>query len=404
MLGISSFRKQSRPVKMRRSGPAKWYLLALAVLLAGTAGGLSYAFFPNSAAGHDPAGPAAASPAGSGAPFVAAGGLGFYDGKYSPTGIETAANWLGSGSSIKYAMDFIDATNWSRISDPWQLSNWKGSPFTMVWGVPMVPCGAPSSLCATNVSDFNAVANGDDDSYYETLARNLVAAGFGSSYIRLGWEFNATWMGWSICKQDGSGPASWAGDFVPAFRNIVTSMRSVSGANFKFIWNPLEGSNVSCFINLANFYPGNAYVDVVALDVYDGISQPISSADRWTDFLNGVNAGHWTSVVPSAIGGQKFEGFGLNWLTAFGKAHDKEVGIPEWGLDSASTNNGGGDDAYFVTQMANWIKANATGPAIFWNASGGTLQLNIPNYTTSNTLKATAAFKAALGTGNNFKG
>jgi hypothetical protein len=326
--------------------------------------------------------------------------LGLYDGEYSPTGIETAANWLGSPSSIKYAMDFIDATSWSRISDPWQLSHWKGSPFTMVWGVPMVPCGAPSTLCATNVSDFNAVANGDDDSYYETLARNLVSGGFGSSYIRLGWEFNATWMGWSICKQDGLGPTSWASDFVPAFQNIVTSMRSVSGANFKFIWNPLEGSNVSCFINLANFYPGDAYVDMVALDVYDGISQPVSSAERWTDFLNGVNAGHWTSVTPSAINGQKFEGFGLNWLVAFGKEHDKEVGIPEWGLDSTSTNAGGGDDAYFVTQMANWIKANATGPAIFWNANGGTLQLDIPNYTTGDTPNATAAFYAAFGTGN----
>ena len=125
---------------------------------------------------------------------------------------------------------------------------------------------------------------------------------------------------------------------------------------------------------------------------------------RWTDFLNGVNAGHWTSEVPSAIGGQKFEGFGLNWLVAFGKAHDKEVGIPEWGLNSTSTNGGGGDDAYFVTKMADWIKANATGPATFWNVGGGTLELNIPNYTTSDTPNATAAFKAAFGAGNNFKG
>ena len=225
-------------------------------------------------------------PAGEGGHAVRrGGGLGLYDGEHSPAGIETAAKWLGSPSSIKYAMDFVDATNWSQISDPWQLPNWKGSPYTMVWGVPMVPCGTPSSLCATNVSDFNAVAQGADNGYYEALARNLVAAGFGSSYIRLGWEFNATWMGWSVCKQDGSGPTSWADDFVPAFRNIVTSMRSVSGANFKFIWNPVEGSNVSCFINLANFYPGNAYVDVVALDVYDGISSTVDHQRRALDRL-----------------------------------------------------------------------------------------------------------------------
>jgi Glycosyl hydrolase family 26 len=298
-------------------------------------------------------------------------------------------------------MDFIDATDFSHISDPWQLSNWEGSPYTMVWGVPMVPCGAPSTQCATNVSDFNEVADGGADSYYVTLAQNLVSAGFGSSYIRLGWEFNGTWMGWSVCNQQGSGLTSWASDFVPAFQNIVTSMRSVSGANFKFIWNPIDSSNVSCGgANLEQFYPGDSYVDMVALDVYDGISQTTSDSARWTDLLNGVNGGGWTSVTPAAISGQSFEGYGLNWLAAFGKEHNKEVGIPEWGLDSSGQDAGGGDDAYFVTQMANWINANATGPAIFWNSGDGTLPLDIPNYTTGGTPDATAAFKAAFGTGN----
>jgi hypothetical protein len=328
-------------------------------------------------------------------------GLGLYDGKFSPTGIEAAAKWLGSSSSIKYAEDFIDATDWSHISNPWQLSNWKGSPFTMVWGVPMIPCGGPSTQCATNVSDYNEVANGGADSYFKTLAHNLVAAGFGSSYIRLGWEFNASWMGWSICNQQGSGLTSWANDFVPAYRNIVTSMRSVSGANFKFIWNPLVSSNVSCpGGNLEKFYPGDSYVDAVALDVYDGVGQATSDAARWTDLLNGVNAGDWTSIVPTAINGQKFEGYGLKWLAAFGKEHNKQVSVPEWGLDATTQGTGGGDDSYFMAHMADWIKANATGPAIFWNYADGNLPLDIPNYTAGNTPSATAAFKAAFGVGS----
>ena len=62
-------------------------------------------------------------------------------------------------------------------------------------------------------------------------------------------------------------------------------------------------------------------------------------------------------------------------------------------------DGGGGDDAYFMTQMANWIKANATGPVIFWNYGDGTLPLDIPNYTNGDTPNATAAFKAAFGTG-----
>jgi Glycosyl hydrolase family 26 len=443
--------KHGRSSKTRRR-PAQWQLLPLAVLLAGTAGGLSYSFFPSAAAApvadrlspgtfsavalgsllgqgqqvssaaplpapivtatakaqavrptrspHPTAHPTS-PPATAGGSSADALGLGLYDGNSSPSGIETAASWLGSSSSIKYAMDFVDATDWSHISNPWQLSNWQGSPFEMVWGVPMLPCGAPSTQCATNVSDFDLVANGGADSYYQTLAQNLVSAGFGSSYIRLGWEFNGNWMGWSICNQDGSGLTSWASDFVPAFQNIVTSMRSVSGANFKFIWNPLDSSNVSCpGASLENFYPGDNYVDVVALDAYDGVGSATSSdAARWSDLLNGVNAGDYTAVTPAAIDGQGFQGYGLNWLAAFGKAHNKEISLPEWGLDSTSMDGGGGDDAYFMTQMANWIKANASGPVIFWNYGDGTLPLDIPNYTNGDTPNATAAFKAAFGTG-----
>jgi hypothetical protein len=345
------------------------------------------------------AGSSTSAAAGSGTSATDAAGLGFYDGDSSPAGIETAASWLGSATSVKYAQDFIDATDWSHISSPWQLPNWQGSPFEMVWGVPMVPCGAPSTQCATNVADYNLVADGGADAYYETLAQNLVAAGFGSSYIRLGWEFNADWMGWGICNEDGSGLASWASDFVPAFQNIVTSMRSVAGANFKFIWNPIDSSNSSCAgANLENFYPGDSYVDAVALDAYDAIGATTTDDARWSDLLNGVNAGDWTAVAPAAIGGQAFSGYGLNWLAAFGKEHGKQVSLPEWGLVSSSSD-GGGDDAYYMTEMTDWIKANATGPVILWNYNGGTLALDIPNYTNGDTPDATAVFQSAFAAG-----
>lgn len=326
-------------------------------------------------------------------------GLGLYDGKFGPQGIKTAATWLGSASTIKYAQDFIDATDWSHIANPWQLSNWKGTSYQMIWGVPMIPCGnSASTQCATNVSDYNLVASGGADSYFKSLAKNLVTSGFGSSYIRLGWEFNASWMGWSICNNAGSGLDSWAKDFVPAFQNIVTTMRSVS-PNFKFIWNPLVSSNASCpGGNLEKFYPGDKYVDAVALDIYDGVGQTVSSdSARFDDLVNGVNGGQWTSVVPEAVNGQKFKGYGLNWLTAFGKEHNKLISIPEWGLDSASQEAGGGDDAYFITHMADWLKANATGPQIFWNFGEGNLPLDITNYTNGASPQATAAFKAAFG-------
>jgi len=319
------------------------------------------------------------------------GVLGIYDGNHSSAGIEATADWLGSSQDVQYAEDFLDDTSFTTISDPsWFISQWQGTPLKMVWGVPMVPCGAPSTQCSPNASAFDSVASGADDNYYATLAQNLVAAGFGSSYIRLGWEFQGGWFPWSICNSDGQK------DFVAAFRNIVTSMRSVSGANFQFIWNPDDSANTSCSGQLEDYYPGDNYVNMVALDVYDMNGGNDSDSARWSDLVNGVNAGGWTATAPEAINGQSFEGYGLNWLVAFANEHGKEIGLPEWGLWSSS-NDGGGDDPYFINQMASWIKTYATGPTIFWNyddgATDGTM-LTVPNESTGAVPDATAAFRS----------
>jgi Glycosyl hydrolase family 26 len=251
-----------------------------------------------------------------------------------------------------------------------------------------MPCGGSSTACGPNASEFDAVASGADDGYYKTLAENLVAGGFGSSYIRLGWEFQGSWFPWNICNQDGQK------DFVPAFRNIVTSMRSVSGADFKFIWNPDDSSNTSCSGQLEDYYPGDSYVDMVSADVYDTNGGSESDSARWTELVNGVNAGGWTATAPEPVNGQAFKGYGLNWLVAFAREHNKEIGLPEWGLWSTGSN-GGGDDSYFVNQMASWIKSYATGPTIFWNYDDGAdgTVLTVPDETTGDVPDATAAFR-----------
>jgi hypothetical protein len=74
---------------------------------------------------------------------------------------------------------------------------------------------------------------------------------------------------------------------------------------------------------------------------------------------------------PAAVSGQSFTAYGLNWLAAFAKAHNKEAGLPEFGLFSTDTSGGGGDAAAYITQISNWIKANGTGPTVFWNFGDG---------------------------------
>jgi hypothetical protein len=104
---------------------------------------------------------------------------------------------------------------------------------------------------------------------------------------------------------------------------------------------------------------------------FDEVADGVADGYYWTDMRNGVNAGDWTAVTPDPVNGKSFEGHGLDWLAAFGKKHNKEVGLPEWGLNTSGIDGGGGDDTYFMTQMADWIKASATGPAIFLNYDDG---------------------------------
>lgn len=322
-------------------------------------------------------------------PAVNASTLGFYDGNHNWTTIQTIANWLGGNSAVPYALEFTDATSWSTISNPsWFMSQWSGAPFTMIWAIPMLPCGAPNTTCAPNNQNYNALASGTDNSYFVNAAKVLVGAGQGSAYIRLGWEFNGTWFPWNVCNSTG------AADFVKGFQNIVTSMRSVPGANFKFIWNP-DDSTGDCGVKLENFYPGDAYVNVVALDAYDTLGVSSTPQQRWNGLLNGTNVNNWAPVAPNAINGQAFTGYGLSWLAAFAKEHSKQVGIPEWGLWNDGSSDSSGDDTYYINQMSEWIKQNASGPTDYWNY--GSSALTIPGESSGNSPNATAAFKSDFG-------
>jgi len=152
---------------------------------------------------------------------------------------------------VHYAMDFTQGTSWATISNPgWLLSRWDGTGYQMIWGVDMLP-NSGASLAAGATGLYNQ--------YYVSLADALVAGGQGNSIIRLGWEFNGGWFPWAAKGQ--------AQDFVTYWQQIVDSMRSVPGESFQFEWNPTRGDlGVG---NLANFYPGDAYVDIIGLDVYD---------------------------------------------------------------------------------------------------------------------------------------
>ena len=254
-------------------------------------------------------------------------------------------------------MDFLFGNTWRTITQSRQpYAKWKGTGYTMIWGVDMLPdtytpngdAAVPGGSCF----GLTQGAAGDFDHYFEAVGRNIVRNGFADSVIRVGWEFNGNWFPWSA----GGCPSA----YVKYFDHIVTAMRTVAGEHFSFEWNPTRGDlGVG---DLADYYPGNAFVGSVGLDVYD--VEPYSYPGARAEFRH-----------------METQSDGLDWLASFAAAHHKSIVLPEWGLgwgtcsdrgqpiSAQSGETCGGDDATWVNLMAAWIASHHVVEATYWDFS-----------------------------------
>jgi hypothetical protein len=254
--------------------------------------------------------------------------LGIYAGSGDPTRIAGFAARTGAKPSL--ASDYLPRTNgWAGMVTVdglrHVLAPWQGSRYRLVLGVPMLPTRG-----GRQDGTMTEGAAGRYDAEFATLARTLVHYGQGDAVLRVGWEFNGTWYPWSVTNR------TEAAHFVGYFHNIVTSMRAVPGADFRFVWNATSGSEP---LAASYSYPGNAYVDYIGLDLYDqvwGIPQDPGLA--WPRYVTEVD--------------------GLQWLASFASAHQKPAVIPEWGLTVRSDGHGLGDDPLYVAKMAQWISTH----------------------------------------------
>jgi beta-mannanase len=207
----------------------------------------------------------------------------------------------------------------------WLTTPWHNSGYTLSLGVPMIPTdssGTPVGTLATG-------ATGAYNANFVTLAQNLVAAGEGNSYLRIGWEFDGSWYPWSATT-----PATEA-SFAAYFAQIVTAMRSVPGQSFRFVWNPDAAAFTQSGYNVELAYPGSAYVSAIGLDAYD---QSWVSPQTPTTAWNGY-------VLP-----------GLEAAAAFASAQGKPLAITEWGVAIRTDGHGLGDDPLYVDNFTAWMK------------------------------------------------
>ena len=186
---------------------------------------------------------------------------------------------------------------------------------------------------------FAGAAAGDYNSKFRNLGELLVKDGLSHTIISLGREMNGSWYEWSERRAPSSEPDA----YIRAWRQIVTTMRSVPGQHFKFLWTVYPTGT-----SVAEAWPGNAYVDYIGTDIFDWYGGPKGT---YMHTASGAldHEGKWQQILTTEPGG-------LNWTAAFSRATGKPIIIPEWGLDFHTF--GGQDDPLFITNMLAWMKAH----------------------------------------------
>ena len=228
------------------------------------------------------------------------------------------------------------------------LSTWMGTKYQMVIGVPMVALngsGNPENTLAQG-------AAGSENANFVAIAKNLVSLGFGNAILRPGWEFDGTWYPWTVQSNTD------AANFAIYWQNIVTAMRAVPGANFKYLWSPAGFQSLAWNIN--NAYPGNSYVDYVSFDVYDW---------SWNGSIFPGGDPHNTATVAQSnavFTNLLTAPLGLNWLASFAQAHNKPIVIPEWAVTVRNDGHGLGDDQTFINNMHSWFISNHVAWVIYF--------------------------------------
>jgi Glycosyl hydrolase family 26 len=292
---------------------------------------------------------------------------GAYDSTPTPSGMAAFAQQTQTSPTV--ASDYLPGNGgWADMDGSggtlnWLLAPFRGSGYTLSLGVPIIPTNSSGAAVGTLAQG----ATGAFNSYYVTLAQTLVAGGQADAYLRLGWEFDGSWMPWAATT-----PSAEA-SFASYFQQIVTAMRSVPGEQFRFVWNPDAGAFTQSGYSVAAAYPGNAYVDVIGLDAYDqSWATPQTPSNAWS-----------STTLPTLTAAQQFA-----------SSNGKPLAFCEWGVAIRSDGHGLGDDPYFINQMVSWMHSNDVTYESYFDANSGGVNSLITGGSFPSSL---AAFSADLG-------
>jgi mannan endo-1,4-beta-mannosidase len=182
------------------------------------------------------------------------------------------------GRNLTYLTIFMDQTyapddanyNWNGQAG-YYSSSIAGSTSTKNF-IPIVawPFGWTNTTTGVVTNDTANVANGTYDTLIQQALGTWKAAGFNTMVIRPAWEFNIG-TPWAVTSSNLS-------TFLSAWKHFYTVVHTYAAANGMTInieWYPNVGPNQNdATLTVAQQYPGNSYVDILAIDEYSSPVDP----------------------------------------------------------------------------------------------------------------------------------
>ncbi|EIV95858.1 beta-mannanase [Frankia sp. QA3] len=271
-------------------------------------------------------------------------------------------NWRGRPNDLVHV--YTSRTQgWAGLVQPtWPVDLFKGFAGKLLISQPTYPKGQGNN---------GACARGEYDSEWKKLGSFLVDHGRADSIVRIGWEFNGTFMYWHADAD----PTT----FRTCFQKIAAAIKSTD-PQVKIDWTfNAHNSPVPSGNSPWGAYPGDEYVDYVGIDSYDHFP-PSKDDATWNKQCEDVN--------------------GLCYVIRFAREHGKKVGVGEWGVASCS-GNGGGDNPFYIKKMFETFKAagDVMGyDAYFSDPTPGNVCSTITNG--GQNPKSAAEYKKLFGTGS----
>jgi len=220
------------------------------------------------------------------------GAQGVYSGVYIKDAQRNIANLISFETSAQKGMAIL---NWYQ---GWGVTDGTQN-FQQTWmntvrshgSIPLITWEPWDYTKGTNQSAYSLknITRGDFDTYITKWAQDSKNWGY-PYFLRFAHEMNSTAYPWSEATNGNS-----TGDYVLAWRHVHDIFNSVGAINVTWVWSP----NVSGPIPITQLYPGDAYVDWLGMDGYNGGTA--LSWGGWLSFSQIFNQTYQNLVSISAL-------------------------------------------------------------------------------------------------------